>query len=187
VTLRKGHGKGSGEPRVEVLPPDELPAPVPAAPVALALRENGTIADSLTAKEYGARGGRERARRAREHGAMCRNLGLTKLADDHLFAPYLRSGNDFVRTHLDALAMQAGGQVGPGPSSIVATAGVQLAASRYFSDCAAMTLDPALFHLASSLGNASRQNLLAAYELAVREGKARSAIVDDGFFVEAKR
>jgi hypothetical protein len=57
VALRAGHGNGRGQPRVEVLPVDELPAPVSAATpppdVALAFRQDGKIADSETAREMG--------------------------------------------------------------------------------------------------------------------------------------
>jgi hypothetical protein len=50
---------------------------------------------------------------------------------------------------------------------------MQLAASRFVFDLAAVAGDPSLFHRASTLGNDSRQNLLAAYELAIREAKSR--------------
>jgi hypothetical protein len=169
MTLRTGHGNGAGEPRVEVLPADELPAPIPGAADPVARRSDGTVAGSEAARLLGARGGRRSAARARLVSA----LGLSELAADAAFAPYRAAGDAFVAEHLTALASQAGGHVGPGPSSIVASAGVQLMASRFFSDKAATTGDASLFTLASSLANASRQNLLAAYELAVREAKAR--------------
>lgn len=169
MTLRNGHGTGAGEPRVEVLPPDELPAPVPAKPAPLNRRPDGTVRDSASAKALGARGGRAKRVRA----ALVSALGLSKLDETTDFAPYRSAGDAFLETHITALATQAGGIVGPGPSSIVASAAVQLAASRFFSDKASTTGDATLFSLASSLANASRQNLLAAYELAVREAKAR--------------
>jgi hypothetical protein len=56
---------------------------------------------------------------------------------------------------------------------MVSSAALQLAASRWAFDRAAATDDAAMFKLGSALANDSRQNLLAAYELAVREGKAR--------------
>lgn len=171
MTLRKGHGRGAGVPRVEVLPADELPAPVPGTPAPVRRRSNGTIADSATAKLLGARGGAAKTARARLVSA----LGLADLAEDAAFAPYRVAGDDFVRSHLAALAAVAGGEVGPGPSSIIASAGVQLAASRFVSDRAAKEGDPKLFVVASSLANDSRQNVLAAYELATREAKARAA------------
>lgn len=104
---------------------------------------------------------------------MLMALGLTELTADSDFAPYRRQGDAFVQEHLASLALQAGGTVGPGPASIVCSAGVQLAASRYLSDRGMRDGDPKLLSQASSLANDSRQNLLAAYELAVREAKAR--------------
>ena len=71
------------------------------------------------------------------------------------------------------LAKQAGGSVGPAPSTIVASAGLQLAASRWAFDRGAEQNDASLFKLGSTLANDSRQNLLAAYELATREAAAR--------------
>ena len=176
MTLRRGHGDGAGVPRVEVMPPNELPAPIPGSPDPVQRRADGTVADSASARLLGARGGARKSERSRFFSA----LGLSHLATDAAFAPYRNAGDTFVADHLAELARQSGGRVGPGPSSIVASAGVQLAASRYFSDKAAATCDASLFQLASSLANASRQNLLAAYELAVREAAARgSAGADD--------
>jgi hypothetical protein len=170
MTLRRGHGNGAGVPRIEVRPADEQAAPVAAQAVPLARRSNGTIADTTTARHLGAKGGRAK----RERQMLTSALGLSDLAADAAFAPYRTAGDAFVREHAARLAEQAGGEVGPGPMSIVASAGVQIAASRFFSDKAAETADASMFTLASSLANASRQNLLAAYELAVREGQARS-------------
>jgi hypothetical protein len=172
VTLRSGHGNGKGQPRVEVLPADELPAPVPALAAPLARRDNGTVADSAAAKELGARGGRAKAAKTRLVSA----LGLAKLAADAAFAPYRTAGDAFVTEHLAALEKQAGGEVGPGPSTIVASAGMQLAASRFLNDKAMQSGDAKLLKQASDLANDSRQNLLAAYELAVREAHARKAV-----------
>lgn len=166
--LRTGHGAGSGQPHIEIVG-DELSAPISDASAPLHRRPNGTIADSATARALGARGGAVKSTRARLVSA----LGLAELAADAEFGPYRDAGDEFVRVHLVSLASQAGGEVGPGPSSIVASAGLQLAASRFVSDRAAREGDPGLMKLASTLANDSRQNLLAGYELAVREGEAR--------------
>jgi hypothetical protein len=203
MTLRTGHGNGAGTPHIEVLPADELPAPVPpeSEPVAepaepadtlpVARRLDGTYADKEGAKLAGSLAGKrswavrcakreakvvEEAERARQQAAralLCTALGLATLDASAEFAPYRAAGDAWVAEHLVELAGQAGGVVGPGASSIIASAGVQLAASRFWSDRAAATCDPALFALASSLANASRQNLLASYELAVRAAKAK--------------
>jgi hypothetical protein len=173
MTLRSGHGAGRGSPRVEVLPPDELPMPV-AAPQAehahpLNRRQDGKIADSDTARAMGKRGGEAKARRVR----LVDSLGLSTIASDSSFGPYRTAAEEFVKAHLVSLATQAGGEVGTGPSTMVASAGLQLAASRWAFDRAAVTGAPGLMKLGSALANDSRQNLLAAYELAVREASAR--------------
>lgn len=158
-------------PRIEVLPPDELPEPLPNQAAPLARTETGQIADSATAKALGARGGQAKAARIK----LLSGLGLQTLAENSNFKPYERAGQDFIKAHLLNLAGCVGGSVGPGPASIVCTAGMQLAASRFVFDLAAAAGDPGLFHRASTLGNDSRQNLLAAYELARREGESRKA------------
>ncbi len=173
MALRSGHGTGAGQPRVEVLPPNELPAPVPAAlPVPdgpVARRQNGTVAGSAAARVLGRKGGLEKAKRVR----LIDSLGLRKLADDATFRPYRDAAEEFVSHHLAELAKQAGGSVGPAPSTMVASAALQLAASRWAFDRGAAENDAGLIKLGSSLANDSRQNLLAAYELATREAAAR--------------
>jgi hypothetical protein len=173
MALRTGHGNGAGAPRVEVLPADELPGPVPSAvphqAATLAFRQDGKIADKETAREMGRRGGAAKARRVR----LIDSLGLKKIADDATFKPYRDAAEEFVSHHRASLAKQAGGELGPAPSTMVASAGLQLAASRWAFDRGAAENDAALIKLGSALANDSRQNLLAAYELATREAAAR--------------
>jgi hypothetical protein len=177
MALRAGHGMGAGQPRIEVLPPDELPSPVSsaAAPpaVPLAFRQDGKIADSATAREIGRRGGEAKARRVR----LVDSLGLSSLVEQTTFGPYRAAAEEFVAHHRACLAQQAGGELGPAPSTMVASAGLQLAASRWAFDQGAQKNDASLIKLGSALANDSRQNLLAAYELAIREGKGRDAHV----------
>jgi hypothetical protein len=137
--------------------------------VALRFRQDGKIADRETAKEMGKRGGEAKARKVR----LVDSLGLSTIAEDSTFAPYRTAAEEFVKAHLVSLATQAGGEVGTGPSTMVASAGLQLAASRWAFDRAAELSDPALMKLGSTLANDSRQNLLAAYELATREAAGR--------------
>ena len=155
-----------------MLPADELPKPVPDARPALAglaRRTDGTVASAEAARELGRRGGEVKARRTR----LARSLGLAALNEDAAFAPYRQAAAAFRRVHSRELARTAGGECGAGPSSIVASAAWQLAASRYLFDRGAVECDPVLLAQASKLANDSRQNLLAAYELATREAAAR--------------
>jgi hypothetical protein len=110
------------------------------------------------------------------------SLGLSKVVEATTFGPYRTAAEAFVRTHLECLAGMAGGSVGPAPSTIVASAALQLAASRWAFDRGAEANDASLIKLGSTLANDSRQNLLAAYELAVREAKARPADTSDEFW-----
>lgn len=173
MALRTGHGTGAGVPRIEVLPADESPqpvaAPVPAPSAPLCFREDGRIADTATAKALGSMGGTKKAQRVR----LVDSLGLSKLIDATTFGPYRTAAEEFTKHHLAVLATQAGGHVGPAPSTMVASAALQLAASRWAFDRGAEANDATLIKLGSSLANDSRQNLLAAYELAVREAQAR--------------
>jgi hypothetical protein len=89
---------------------------------------------------------------------------------DPRFEPYASAARGFRREHLAELARTVGGGFcGPGPASVVASASLQLAASRFaFEILGDMALG-------SRLADASRQNLLAAWELCAAEATARRA------------
>lgn len=169
MTLRTGHGNGAGQPRVEVLPVNELPDGIPedAGPSRTVDRDDrGRF---VTGNHASRSGGKRKA------GAvvLARRLGL---AEGHAvaFTPYMTQAEAWRRHKVSELARTVGGgSCGAGPSSIVATAARQLASSIYLFDLAAQTGDPALHVQASKLGNDSRQNLLAAHELCAREAAAK--------------
>jgi hypothetical protein len=171
MALRSGHGKHRGKgPRVEVLPPDELPAGV-------------AVSVPVERPSDRAKGGLfARGNRLASKGALARKgttrlsakLGLADIESDPAFAPYKRAAADFRRTQVTALARSVGGgECGPAPASVIASAAWQLAASRFLFDNARGRTD--WLKLASQLANDSRQNLLAAHELCAREAKARPA------------
>lgn len=174
MALRSAHGKGSGGLlRIETTPADELPAPVPGPATdttGVARDQAGRISSPEAARALGALGGQQKAGGVR----LARSLGLPFEAQSPAFAPYRRAAVQFRKHHCAELARQAGGEVGAGPSSMVASAAWQLAASRYLFDMASRSGEPATFKTASQLANDSRQNILAAYELAVREAEARA-------------
>ncbi len=171
MALRSGHGSGSGVPRIEVLPADELPAGIPAS--ARESEPADRVERGLFARGNGlaAEGGRAKAGQTR----LARRLSLLGLPEGAPFAPYRRAASAFRRFQVSRLASTVGaGECGPAPASIVATAALQLASSRYLFDRAAVgDCDPKALELASRLANDSRQNLLAAHELCAREAKAR--------------
>jgi hypothetical protein len=171
MTLRAGHGNGRGSPHVEVLPPDELPEGVQAPRLASARgerRPNGTFAPGArTVQSAGGLATRGKSR-------LTARLGLTTLTEGEAFAPYRRAAATFRRVQCAELARSVGGGIcGPGPSSVVASAALALAWSRYLSDQAAATGDPELAMRSARLGETSRQHLLAAFELVAKEAQAR--------------
>jgi hypothetical protein len=112
MALRSGHGNGAGVPRVEVLPPNEQPKPVPSAKsqptAALRFRQDGKISDSETAREMGRCGGQAKARRVR----LIDSLGLSSVVEQTSFGPYRTAAEEFVSHHRACLALQAGGDLG---------------------------------------------------------------------------
>ena len=171
MTLRTGHGTGAGSPRIEVLPADELPVGLPAAVGVEAPTDRGQNGRFRTGNRIAAVGGWSRA----SQSALANRMGLSELPGSPEFSPYLKAAAGFRRAQCTALAKSVGGGwCGPGPSSVVATAAWQLAASRFLFEKASRTGDAALFAAASRLGDAHRQSLLAAHELCAREASARA-------------
>lgn len=171
MTLRKGHGTGAGAPRIEVLPADELPAGVPARARTPAIRDaTGKFLPGPGTAELAREGGRARA----EAAQLAQLLGLVSFNDAHPYTPYARLAREWRDEHMAQLAATVGGgAVGPGPASVVSTAALQLGASRYLFDQGASIGDAKMLLDASRLGDAARQNLLAAHELAAKEAASR--------------
>lgn len=174
MAMRKAHGNGtSALVRVETLPVDELPLGVQGEPVENARgerRPDGTFAPG--ARTMQAAGGHATKGKSR----LAARLGLRVLSADAPFAPYSRSASVFRRAQCAELARTVGGGMcGPAPSSIVASAALMLAWSRYFSDVAATNGDPDLVVKAARLADQSRQALLTAHELAAREAESRQS------------
>jgi hypothetical protein len=171
VALRNGHGLGRGQPRIEVLPVDELPAGLPEPSRSPQPPPAGDRGRFAAGNHLASLGGKAKAGSTR----LARRLGLIELPAGAPFTPYKRAASAFRRFHVAQLAASVGGgQCGPAPASVVATSAWQLAASRYLFDLVASgELGPDALKLASQLGNDSRQNLLAAHELCAREAKSR--------------
>jgi hypothetical protein len=187
--IRTSHGTGAKTALVRIENPlKDLPEGVAGEPAPLPERAgtaNGDVAgpqDRSAGGRFGAgnsiakRGGHARAGKVK----LAARLGLSTLPDDAALRPYLRSATSFRKAYLADLARSVGGgYVGPGPASLVATAALQLAWSRYLGDQAALTGDGDLAAKASALANASRQSLLGAHALAASEARTRPrAMVD---------
>lgn len=170
MTLRTGHGKGAGQPRVEVMPADELPLGVPADARDESPADRGARGAFAPGNSLARRGGLARKGKTR----LAERMSLQALPADSAFRSYKAAAVSFRRAQCAELAKTVGGGVcGPGPSSMVASAALQLAWSRFMSDSAAVSGDAELAVRASKLADASRQNLLAAHELCAREAQAR--------------
>lgn len=168
--IRRAHGNGADAlVRVETLPVDELPAGVPGIEHAEARDERtdgGRWAPGASTAQ--SKGGKTR----RGKVTLALKLGLTAVDNDPKFAPYRRAAIAFRRAHTSSLASTVGGGVcGTGPSSIVASAALALAASRFLYDTA--NGDPAILAQAARLADSSRQGILTAHELCAREAQAR--------------
>jgi hypothetical protein len=165
MTLRSGHGRGAGVPRIEVLPPDELPRGVQAP----ALVERRTERDADGTFRPGARTAQSAGgSSSREMTSLARRLALGDTFSDPRFEPYARAARAFRRAQVTAMARSVGGgHCGPAPASVIASAALQLAGSRFAFEVLGDMV------LGSRLANDSRQNLLAAHELAAREAASR--------------
>lgn len=116
------------------------------------------------AREAGRRGGAKKAGTT----ALASKLGLTTAFTDARFNRYRSAAENFARLHVRDLARTAGGGTcGPAPSSVVWSAALQLAGSRFAFEVLG---DLAL---GSRLADASRANLLSAFELCAREAATR--------------
>jgi hypothetical protein len=150
--------------------PDELPSGTPQSAEPHNPRDFDERGKFAVGNAIARRGGRATAGKTR----LASRLGLKGLPDDAAFRPYRAAAKSFQRAQCAELARSVGaGFCGPAPSSMVASAALQLAWSRYLSDQAAATGDPAFAVAASRLADASRNNLLSAHEACAKEAAAR--------------
>ncbi len=150
---------------------DELPAGIPAPSRPAPLRDAaGRLLPGSGTTEL-ARAGGIAAGEARQLGQL---LGLWTPPEGHAYAPYARLAREWRDAHMAQLsATVGGGRIGPGPASIVSSAAMQMAASRWLADVGAEAGDAKSLLDASRLADASRANLLSAHELAAKEAEAR--------------
>lgn len=167
MTLRSAHGRArelGALAVIETLPADELPAGVP-GPVATSKPGRDAsgryLAGHPATIEQARVAGRQRAGRT----ALAHTLGVT--SEDPDWARFLRQAEAFRRAQVRLLAGSVGGgQCGPAPAALVASAALALAGSRL-----AYTRGEML--VGARLAAEVRQHLLGAHELAAREAAAR--------------
>jgi hypothetical protein len=105
---------------------------------------------------------------SREMTRLARRLTIGESLSDPRFEPFARAARAFRRAQVTLLARTVGGgHCGPAPASIIASAALQLAGSRFAFEVLGD------MQLGSRLADASRQNLLAAHELAALEALSR--------------
>lgn len=172
MALRKGHGDCKGSPRIEVLPADELPAPLPVEPEPLERRSDGTIANSDAAKALGARGGLAKAQKKK----LLQGMGLVNMAEDNTFTPYYRAAQAWLDATVAIYAAMCGGALGPGPTALLGNAAIALAMSRHVTDKAFSEQNELHARQATRYWDSMKQMKLAAYELGVREAKMRKEL-----------
>ena len=176
-------------------PPDEAPAPVPAQAEPVERRQNGQVSGSEAAAKLGRRGGLKRAERKRDAAGWGSRLGLGRflagMATNEQLKPYIEEGEQwFAETCADLGQTAGNGRLSPSVVSMVASASWQRLFGRYLMNCAATSTwgfdraadedakppikpNTELVMVASRLLDASRQNCIAAFEIASREGAAR--------------
>lgn len=98
---------------------------------------------------------------------------------------YRKQASRYTQRRCRELAVASGGYLGAGPSAMLASAGLALAASRLLYELASIDMDPALFKQAASLADSARQQELTAVGLAERE--AAASYEDDATRVRRER
>lgn len=174
MAIRSAHGRAAelgAITVIETLPADELPAGVPAPARPAADRsERGEFAPGPGTSGIARLGGLAAA----ESRKFARLLGVVEFDESHVYAPYMRLAREHRDDHGSELAQRVGGgQLSAGVSSIVASASLALAASRFLYDQGALTGSAALLVQAARLADQSRTALMTAHELAAREATSR--------------
>lgn len=170
MALRQGHGAGRGTPRIETLPFDELPVGLPAPAHVENPSDRGDRGQFAAGNSLASKGGKAKRGKTR----LSVKLGLRDLPDSADFAPYKSAALTFQRAHIAEVTTHVGGGVcGTGPSSMIASAALALAWSRYLSDLAADTNDAAMAAKSIELAEKSSALLAKAHEYAAKEAKAR--------------
>lgn len=114
-------------------------------------------------------------KRLRRLLGLWRPAGTESAPPDHPAGPYLDLATEFLYAHVAELALHVGGgQVGVAAAGAASTAALQMAASRMLFDLGFREQDPQALKDAARLADSSRQNLLAAHELAARDAQARA-------------
>lgn len=125
-------------------------------------------------RELARAAGRKGAITQHKNSGIAKRLGLKKIPDGWPLKEYIRSGSHFRDTYCDYLATTVGdGYVSPAVASIVSSAALLLAWSRYYADHGAETGDTKMASLIVRLVCEHRCHLTSAYDLCKRETEDR--------------
>lgn len=159
---------------MELLPAAEHPpgVPDPRPPVVVERDSAGKLATSEAARALGKRGGQVRAKSVR----LARSLGVDNVVASPAFKKFQKQADQFRKYTCAELARESGGEIGAAASSMVATASLQLALSRFYLERFQTTGDAIDAKMSSDFGDKSARNLLCGREYAVRSAQTRPGI-----------
>lgn len=161
--IRGGHGDARDAILVTETPAlDEL-TPLDAADTAAAL------ADRQVRGRPFQRGNRAAASRR----CALALLGVPLASCDPRYRSAMRKAESYRQRRVRELAVQHGGDLGAGPSAMLANSALALGASRVLYELAGETLDAGMFRQAAALADSARQQELTAVGLASREAQSR--------------
>lgn len=118
---------------------------------------------SAQARALGRRGGHAKAAKRK----LLDSLGLLSVGELKSFAPYRQAAEGYQKAQCAELAKAAGGELGVGPSLLVATGSLQVACSRFLIDRGIKTGAREDIEAGSRLANHARGSILAAHTLAL--------------------
>lgn len=158
MALRTGHGRGKGKPRIEVLPPDELPQLPSVGSAPMDRHPNGTFAPGNQAS-------------TKPRRRVTRRVGIR--AKDPLYRKLQDAEQDWASTRKAELA-QFFGAISAEVGDLIDTAAELMTDSRFERVKADETGDHARRKTAMQLAAEAKSHRLAAWEIASREAKARA-------------
>lgn len=161
--LRSAHGTGAGALLRAERPPLDEQRPLNAADTAAGLALRAQRGRPFQRGNQAAKGRKP---------SLCA-LGVPVDTADPRYRKALRKGRRYMQRRARELAVMHGGELGAGPSAMLAHAARATAASVLLYELAGETLDAALFAQAARLADSARQQELTAVALAEREAEAR--------------
>jgi len=160
--LRSAHGTGAGALLRAERPPLDEHRPLNAEDTAAGLALRAQRGRPFQRGNQAAKGRKP---------TLCA-LGVPVESSDPRYRRAMRKARAYMQRRARELAIQHGGDLGAGPSAMLAHAARATAASVLLYELGSKTLDAALFAQAARLADSARQQELTAVALAEREASA---------------